>query len=66
MSEKVGELPRDNFAVRQHLKYVDIYSSEENYNTLTFEDTLIVREEIAPLILPDGDEVNAVRFDALL
>ena len=66
LSEKVGELPRDNFAVRQHLKYVDIYSSEENYNTLTFEDTLIVREEIAPLILPDGDEVNAVRFDALL
>lgn len=66
MSEKVGELPRDNFAVRQHLKYVDIYSSEDNYNTLTFEDTLIVREEIAPLILPDGDEVNAVRFDALL
>lgn len=66
MSEKVGELPRDNFAVRQHLKYVDIYSSEENYNTLTFEDTLIVREEISPLIRPDGDEVNAVRFDALL
>lgn len=66
MSEKVGELPRDNFAVRQHLKYVDIYSSEDNYNALTFEDTLIVKEEIAPLILPDGDEVNAVRFDALL
>ncbi|MBR1507154.1 MAG: DEAD/DEAH box helicase family protein [Eubacterium sp.] len=66
MSEKVRELPRDNFAVRQHLKYVDIYSSEENYNSLTFEDTLIVRDEIAPLILPDGDEVNAVRFDALL
>ena len=66
MSEKVGELPRDNFAVRQHLKYVDIYSSEDNYNALTFEDTLIVKEELAPLILPDGDEVNAVRFDALL
>ena len=66
MAEKVGELPRDNFAVRQHLKYVDIYSSEDNYNALTFADTLIVREEIAPLILPDGDEVKAVRFDALI
>lgn len=31
MSEKVKELPRDNFAVRQHLKYVDLYSSEDNY-----------------------------------
>ena len=66
MSEKVRELPRDNFAVRQHLKYVDLYSSEDNYKTLTYEDTLMVREEVAPLILPDGDEVNAVRFDALL
>lgn len=66
MSEKVQELPRDNFAVRQHLKYVDLYSSESNYNALTYEDTLIVRGEVAPLILPDGDEASAVRFDALM
>ena len=33
---------------------------------LTYEDTLVVREEVAPLILPDGDEVNAIRFDALM
>lgn len=66
MSEKVQELPRDNFAVRQHLKYVDLYSSETNYQVLTYEDTLIVREEVAPLILPDEDEASAVRFDALM
>ncbi len=66
MSEKVRELPRDNFAVRQHLKYVELYSAEKNYQALTYEDTLIVREEVAPLILPDGDEASAVRFDALM
>ena len=66
MSEKVRELSRDNFSVRQHLKYVDLYSSEANYQCLTFEDTLVVKEELAPLILPDGDEASAVRFDALL
>ena len=66
MTEKVQELPRDNFAVRQHLKYVDLYSTEANYQCLTYEDTLVVREELAPLILPDGDEVSAVRFDALV
>ena len=27
---------------------------------------MVVREEVAPLILPDGDEVNAIRFDALM
>ncbi|WP_342758215.1 DEAD/DEAH box helicase family protein [Kineothrix sedimenti] len=66
MSEKVSELNRDNFAVKQHLKYVDLYSSENNYNALTYEDSLLVREEVAPLILPDFDEASAVRFDALM
>lgn len=66
MSEKVQELNRENFAVRQHLKYVDLYSDQSNYRTLSYEDTLLVREELAPLILPDGDEASAVRFDALM
>lgn len=66
MSEKVRELPRDSFAVRQHLKYVELYSEPSGYHALTYEDTLLVREEVAPLIQPDGDEVNAVRFDALM
>lgn len=66
MSGKVQELQRDNFAVRQHLKYVENYSSESNYNGITYEDTLLVREEVSPLILPDGDEASAVRFDALM
>lgn len=66
MTEKVQELDRKNFAVRQHLKYVDTYSTETNYQTLTYEDTLAVREELAPLILPDDDEAGAMRFDALI
>lgn len=66
MSEKVQEIPRDNFAVKQHLKYVVLYSTESNYQALTYEDTIVVREEVAPLILPDGDAASAVRFDALI
>ena len=66
MIGKVQELNRENFAVRQHLKYVDTYSTEKNYQSITFEDTLMVREELAPLIMPDGDETSAVRFDALM
>ena len=66
MTRKVQELNRENFAVRQHLKYVDTYSVENNYQSITFEDTLMVREELAPLIMPDGDEASAVRFDALM
>ena len=67
MSEKVREVKeKGNFAVRQHMKYVELYSEKENYQRLTYEDTLIVREEVAPLIIPDGDEASAVRFDALM
>lgn len=66
MSEKVRELKKDNFAVRQHLKYVELYSDNTNYQGITYEDTLIVREEVAPLIIPDADDASAVRFDALM
>ena len=66
MYGKVKELNRDNFAVRQHLKYVDIYSDMDNYQTLVYADTLIVKDELAPLILPDDDVATAVRFDALM
>ena len=66
MVRKVQELNRENFAVRQHLRYVDLFSDPENYVTLTYENTLQMAEELAPLINPDGDEAKAVRFDALM
>ena len=66
LSGKVRDLERKNFAVRQHLKYVDMYAREENYQVLTYEDTLTVKQELAPLIEPDPDDVKALRFDALM
>ena len=69
MAGKVRELSednRDNYAVMQHIKYVDMYSEPANFNGLTYEDTLVVKEELAPLILPDKDDPGAIRFDALI
>ena len=66
MAAKVRELNRGHFAVRQHLKYVELYSSEENYKALSYEDTLLIESELAPLIIPDEDDAKAVRFDALM
>ena len=66
MVRKVQKLNKDNFAVKQHLKYVELYSNPDNYKALSYEDTLIMREELAPLITPDEDEPKAVRFDALM
>jgi type I restriction enzyme R subunit len=66
MMRKAQELNRDNFAVKQHLKYVELYSDMQSYQALSYEDTLLIKEELAPLILPDEDEASAVRFDALM
>lgn len=66
MAAKVRELNRDNFAVKQHLRFVEQYKDERTYNILTEEKLNQLRAELTPLILPDEDEASAVRFDALL
>lgn len=63
---KVREINKDSFAAKQHLKYIELYANEENYISLTYENTLDMKEELAPLIIPDEDEASAVRFDALM
>ena len=66
MVGKVHALNRENFAVRQHLKYVEMFSSPENYQALTYENTLMMEQELAPLVIPDQDDPKALRFDALM
>ncbi|MBQ4583207.1 MAG: DEAD/DEAH box helicase family protein [Oscillospiraceae bacterium] len=66
MVRKVRELSAESFAVRQHLKYVELYANPDNYAALTYESTLQIRDELAPLITPDADDAKAVRFDALM
>ena len=66
LTSDVQALNRENFAVRQHLRYVEKFSRPESYTALSYEDTLLMGEELAPLIVPDGDDPKAVRFDALM
>lgn len=66
MAAKVRELNRDNFAVKQHLRFVEQYNDERTYDILTEEKLNQLRAELTPLILPDEDEASAMRFDALL
>ena len=66
MVRKVRELNKENFAVRQHLKFVELYANSGSYNALTYEDTLLMGQELAPLITPDEDDAKELRFDALM
>lgn len=66
LAAQVKALPRDNFVVKQHLRIIDKYQSEDDFDTLTYENTLQIAEHIAPLVLPTGDDISAARFDMLI
>ena len=66
MVRKVSELNQNNFAVKQHLKFVELYTSPNRYQSLSYEDTLMMQQELAPLLLPEPDDPKALRLDALL
>lgn len=52
--------------MRLHLRYVEKFSDPKSYEALTYEDTLQMADEVAPLVTPDQDDASAVRFDALM
>ena len=64
--QQIKQLPLDNFAVKQHRRMIDKFQSEEDFSALTYENTLQIGEHIAPLILPESEDITAVRFDMLI
>ena len=66
LTTRVKALNRDNFAVKQHLRTIDKFQTEDDFATLTYENTLQIAEHIAPHIPPSQDEISAVRFDMLI
>lgn len=43
-----------------------MFSDPDNYQALTYEDTLLMGQELALLITPEEDDAKALRFDALM
>ncbi len=64
--EQINKLDKNNFAVKLQLRFIEKYSNKEVFNSLSYEDTLLIADHIAPLILPIEDEINALRFDSLM
>ncbi|NLF44466.1 MAG: restriction endonuclease subunit R, partial [Syntrophomonadaceae bacterium] len=64
--EQIKALPRDNFAVKQHLRFIDKFQDEDDFAALTYENTLQIAEHIAPLMLPSREDASAARFDQLI
>ncbi|MCL1876383.1 MAG: DEAD/DEAH box helicase family protein [Synergistaceae bacterium] len=66
LTARIKTLNSSNFAVRQHLRFIDEFQNESDFDTLTYENTLEIAEHIAPLIPPSEDDISAARFDMLL
>ena len=66
LTRQVSALPRDNFAVKQHLQIIDKFQNEKDFESLTYENTLQIAEHISPLLPPAGDDSSADRFDILI
>ena len=64
--QQILALPRENFAVKQHLRTIDKYQSETDFDQLTYENILQIGEHIAPFILPTSGDISAARFDMLI
>lgn len=61
-------VPTYGYELAQAVKdgYVERYAEPDSYNALTYEDTLLMGQELAPLITPEEDDAKALRFDALM
>ncbi len=66
LAGRVRGLNRESFAVRQHLRPVERFSTLDGYNPLNYQDILTIGEELAPLLPPEEDDPRTLRFDALL
>lgn len=66
MAAEVKFLNRDYFVVKQHLKYVDKYSSVEAWQSLGTLDVSDIIEHLSTLIIPSSEDDSAKRFDYLM
>ena len=62
----VKSLNEDSYLVRMHLKYVEIYKNENEWNTIGAVAQDDIKNHIAPLITSYGDDELAKRFDIVM
>lgn len=65
--EKINQLDTNRFEVRKHLRYVNKYKTESNWNALTQSDVLEIQQNLSHLAAytEDTDEL-AKRFDLII
>ncbi len=63
---EIRKLNRENFVVKQHLKYVDKYCQSQAWTSLGILDVASIKEHLAPLVISHNEDELAKRFDYLI
>lgn len=63
---EVRKLNEENFQVRMNIKYAHKFQSGDIWEALTNSDVRELKEEVAPLIIPDEDDEMGKRFDNVM
>lgn len=66
VQSKILELNKDDFSVRQHLRAVEHYSKDSVLNALSWDDIGVMGSELAMIIQPYDDDIDAIKFDAMV
>ncbi len=66
LHKAVIEQNRESFLVKQHLRYVQMYSDREKWNDLQTTEVSEIKEHIAPIIQPEKCDELSRRFDHLM
>jgi type I restriction enzyme R subunit len=64
--DAVRALSRENYAVKQVMRFVDEFSKDDKWESLSEADMPVLEEKISPLITQSDSDIDAVRFDAMI
>ena len=62
----IRRLNEENFQVKMKVKYVHKFQNEETWEALTINDIRELKEEVAPLIIPEDEDEMSKRFDNVI
>ena len=62
----VIELDTTSFRVKNHLRFVEMFRQKKAWDSIESEQMRMVKEHIAPLVMPEKEDELARRFDYLL
>src|SRR5699024_663087 len=63
---RISRVKKKKFKIKIKIKYVHKFQNEETWEALTINDIRELKEEVAPLIIPEDEDEMSKRFDNVI